>query len=146
MCWNNSVLADGPSVIRRLVGNQNWLCPPQLSYLIVPNRATNVVVIIQVLPMRLLRCALVRTQIEITGGNEAIMAQDVLDMANGTAIEEERRRHRVAQHVRGDRFGKADHFSKTPEPGERRAKSHRLTPPAHDKERLSLVVALHHIL
>src|SRR6266849_7612564 len=96
--------------------------------------------------MRLLRRPFVRAQIEVASGNKAVMAQDILDVANRAAVEEECCRHRVAQHVRGDRLGKADHFSKTAEPGERRAKSHGLTPPAHHKERLSVIMAPRHIL
>ena len=46
--------------------------------------------------MRLLRRPFVRAQIEITRGNKAVVAQDVLDVANGAAIEEEGRGDSVA--------------------------------------------------
>ncbi len=79
--------------------------------------------IIQKILVRLLSRPFVCAQIEVTGGNKAIVAQDVLDMPEGAAIKEEGRCHSVTQHVRGNRFGKADHFSKAAEPGERRAES-----------------------
>ena len=61
--------------------------------------------------MRLLRRALVRAQVEIAGRNKPVVAQDVLNMPNGAAVKEERRRHSVAQHVRGHGLRKADHLS-----------------------------------
>jgi len=67
--------------------------------------------------MRLLRCALVRAQIEITGGNETVVAQDLLDVPDGAAVEKKRRRDRVPQHVRGHGLGEADRNAKAPEPG-----------------------------
>ena len=51
--------------------------------------------------MRLLRRPFVCTQIEIAGSDEAIVAQDLLDVSDRTAIEQECRRHRVAEHVCG---------------------------------------------
>lgn len=36
------------------------------------------------------------------------MAQDLLDVANWAAIEEERRRNRMSEHVRGHGLGKTD--------------------------------------
>jgi len=50
--------------------------------------------------MRLLRRPLIRTQVEIAGRNKPVMAQDVFNMPDGTAVEEKHRCHSVAQHVR----------------------------------------------
>src|ERR1017187_272852 len=46
----------------------------------------------------------------------------------------------------GNRLGKADHLSKTPEPGYGRAKPHWSTAPTYHKERLTLIFAPGHVL
>lgn len=67
--------------------------------------------------MRFLGRPLIRAQIEIARSHEAVVTQDVFDVANRTAIEEERRRDRVAQHLRGHGLVEAGLVPKAPEPG-----------------------------
>jgi len=95
--------------------------------------------------MRLLRGPFIRTQIEVAGRNEAVVAQDVLDMPNGAAIEEQRCRHSVAQHVRSHRLGKADHLSESPEPNERGVESEWFSTPANHKKHFALIPAPGHV-
>src|SRR5437764_1262496 len=75
--------------------------------------------IIQKVPVRLLRRALVHAQIEVTGRDQPIVAQDLLDVPDGAPVEEERRCHRVPQHVRGHGLREADRGAKPTKPGKR---------------------------
>src|SRR5947209_14451472 len=75
--------------------------------------------IIQKIPVRLLRRPLVCAQVKVTGGDQPVVPQDVLDMPNGAPVEEERRRHRMPQHVRGHGLGKADRSTEATKPGKR---------------------------
>src|SRR5438128_1181981 len=102
--------------------------------------------IIQKISVRLLRRPLVCAQVKVTGGDQPVVPQDVLDMPNGAAVKEERRRYCVAQHVRGHGFWEADHFSESPEPNERRVESQRSPTPAYHEERLALVITAGHVL
>src|SRR5437660_1551860 len=95
--------------------------------------------------MRLFRRPFIRAQVEIAGRNKPVVAQDVLNMPDGAAIKKKCCRHSMAQHVRGHRFGKADHLSESPEPNERGVESEWFSTPAHDEERLSLVLAPGHV-
>src|SRR5438445_299665 len=101
--------------------------------------------IIQKIPVRLLRRSLVRAQIEVTGGNEPVVAQDFLDMPDRAPVEQEGCGNGMAEQVRGHRLGKADHLSESPEPNERRVESQRSSTPAYHKERLTLVLAPGHV-
>ena len=91
--------------------------------------------------MRFLRRSLVRTQIEITGSDQAVVSQDLLDMPDRAAIEEKRGRHGVTQHVRGHGFREADHPLESLEPNLCRLNSHGSSAPAHYEKGLALILA-----
>ena len=57
---------------------------------------------IQILPVCLLRLLLVHAQIVLTGGVEPLVSENLLDVDNRTAIENEIGGHRVSQNVGGE--------------------------------------------
>ncbi len=67
--------------------------------------------------MRLLRRPLVDAQVEVAGRDEPVVAQYLLDVADRAAVEEERRGHRVPEHVRRHGLREADRPAEAPEPG-----------------------------
>src|SRR6266478_3203439 len=87
--------------------------------------------IIQKIPVRLLRRALVHAQVEIAGRDQPVVAQDLLNMPNGAAIEEERGRDCMTEHVRGHGLRKANSVAEAPEPGMRRFACQRIAASPH---------------
>lgn len=96
--------------------------------------------------MCLLRRPLIRPQVIGARGREPLVSQDLLDVRDGTAVEEERGRHGVPQDMRGDFFPEVKTHS-LPEPAEERdRRSARHGPAARtDKERVRFVAAMIHI-
>ncbi|MBZ5543055.1 MAG: hypothetical protein LAO07_05170, partial [Acidobacteriia bacterium] len=73
------------------------------------------------------------------------LAQDLLDVPDGAAVEEERRCHRMPQHVRGHSLRKTDLPAEANKPDLRRLPSESMAVRTHHKERLARVLAPGHV-